>query len=87
MSNFRFAFTDTTIQEVQTIIEAETQEEAEEKFGNGDWVANIKSEEVEERSPLHITQVGPETAQAVAWKNPLAVPAIPVFVDGVWKYV
>ncbi len=72
MPNFLFEFTDTAIQEVATIIEADTQEEAKEKFGIGDWQARIKSEEPVARTTPVITQVDFKTAQAFAWKNPIA---------------
>ncbi len=72
MPNFLFEFEDTTIQQVQTTIEAEDQEEAQFKFDQGNWEARIKHEYVESRDIQDITEVGP--AQQVAWKNPLVVP-------------
>lgn len=70
MPNFLFEFTDTTIRAMLAIIEADTQEEAEKLFDNGDWEARIRQEYIEKRGPRRITQISPETARQVGWKNP-----------------
>ena len=73
MPNFVFEFTDTTIQEVETIIEADDQEQAEEKFYAGMWEARIKSETVEDRSEVRITQQDDAIElQQIGWRIPNA---------------
>lgn len=56
MADWKFEFEDTTMQEVWTCIEADTKEEAEEKFYSGDWTAHIVNEHVADRSCLIITK-------------------------------